>query len=364
MNYTIELFRGIAAFMVLNSHYVRFLSEQRNLLHFLWTGVDFFFVISGFVFARTILFKNAHFIPYITRRFFRIYPLYICSLAFYYYITPEHAEKTTFLLKHILFLQTTSSLSEAFYFNPAYWSLPVEMEFYFFVPLLGWLCKKYGIAILWRSIPLLIGIKIFLTLNSNPQPAMFNVYNSLNIHLPGKIVEFLVGIFLYNAFEHYYERNLNRGQLFAVSMLGFLIILGLGMVFVTYGDEGINKVFLLRAILNISCAVGYGLILFSFLFLFKQNHPKMRSISTFAGNISYGVYLFHNLLPIALLKLNIPVSGVSAYFSCIIAVIILSLIFHYSVENPCRQFGRYLSKKYELHADKQRRGDHDHPHRT
>ncbi|MGQ9658741.1 MAG: acyltransferase family protein, partial [Thermochromatium sp.] len=75
--------------------------------------------------------------PYTIRRVFRLYPLYLVSLPLYYLIAPESPDKPFYLLKHLVFLGTTSGAHEAFFFNPAYWSLPVEVEYYLLLPLLA-----------------------------------------------------------------------------------------------------------------------------------------------------------------------------------------------------------------------------------
>lgn len=99
----LELFRGTAAIMVMVCHYAFMLTEGITLLTFMWTGVDLFFVISGFVFARFILSKNIEFAPFIIRRFFRIYPLYIASLILYFLITADHQNKIEYFVNHMFF---------------------------------------------------------------------------------------------------------------------------------------------------------------------------------------------------------------------------------------------------------------------
>lgn len=155
MHPSIELFRGIAAWMVLTMHYAYFLTPEPSFLAFLWTGVDFFFVISGFVFGRAIYAGNLAVLPFLIRRFFRIYPLYFCSLILYYWFSADHPDKFSFFINH-LFLHTTHSVEEAFFFNPAYWSLPVEMEFYLLVPLLALVAARYKYFILILFISFLI----------------------------------------------------------------------------------------------------------------------------------------------------------------------------------------------------------------
>ena len=85
MNPIIELYRGIAALMVMLCHYRSIVfGDERNLLSFLWTGVDLFFVISGFVFAPHITNAKIKLNSFFIRRFFRIYPLYFLSLWIYF----------------------------------------------------------------------------------------------------------------------------------------------------------------------------------------------------------------------------------------------------------------------------------------
>ncbi|WP_069472739.1 hypothetical protein [Candidatus Marithrix sp. Canyon 246] len=64
------------------------------------------------------------------------------------------------------------------------------------------------------------------------------------------------------------------------------------------------------------------------------------------GNISYGVYLFHLLLPKVLNHLNYNLTGFIGYLTCLILTVILALMTYYLIENPARIFGRKLSTKF------------------
>ena len=146
MNPAIELFRGIAALMVLTSHYAYFFTSELSFLNFLQTGVDLFFIISGFVFAPVIYSGKIAVTPYLIRRFFRIYPLYLVSLLLYYGFAPIDPQKFTFFINHLFFLHTTHSVEELNFFNIAYWTLPIEAEFYLLVPFLVIACNN---TIIW-----------------------------------------------------------------------------------------------------------------------------------------------------------------------------------------------------------------------
>ena len=66
------------------------------------------------------------------------------------------------------------------------------------------------------------------------------------------------------------------------------------------------------------------------------------------GNISYGVYLFHMLIPQIFNHFNYQLSGLTGYLLCLCITIMITLIFYYTIENPARIFGRKLSNKLTL----------------
>lgn len=91
---SLDGFRGVAALLVLIwHHYIMMLDTTSPRLFCIYSlgfvsrsGVDMFFVLSGFLIART-LFKHrdstSFFVPFYIRRFFRIAPLYLALLLIY-----------------------------------------------------------------------------------------------------------------------------------------------------------------------------------------------------------------------------------------------------------------------------------------
>jgi exopolysaccharide production protein ExoZ len=345
MNPVIELFRGLAAWMVMTSHYyVLFFSKERCLANFFMTGYDLFFVISGFVFAKTIYGKdNPVILPYITRRFFRIYPLYFCSLIFYYIFTDPNPDKPLYFLKHLLFLHTTSSYEEASFFNAAYWTLPVEIEFYLLVPLLGILYNRHRGLIPFLLISSIV-MRIVIVYHITPQSG-FNAYTVLTFHLPGVFTEFIAGIMLFRINKNLKNRRIHAAYHMAAFAFGILLLSYLGYFFVKNGADGINAHLFTKAYFNTFCAAGYALILFSFLNLIKKERSRTTTSFLFMGKISYGVYLFHNVVPMIVHKFNYSASGLNGYLLCTAILIALSLVFHHGIEHPLRSFGRNLSRK-------------------
>ena len=75
MNPVVEAWRGIASLMVLWVHWGPVLGWPMGPMSFGFTGVDLFFVLSGFVFAPTVMASSAPSLgAYAVHRFARIYP--------------------------------------------------------------------------------------------------------------------------------------------------------------------------------------------------------------------------------------------------------------------------------------------------
>lgn len=343
MHPAIELFRGIAAWMVLTTHYARFFTSEQTVFGFLWTGVDFFFVISGFVFARVIFEGRVAVKPYIVRRFFRIYPLYALSLVFYYLATPAHADKLGIFVRHLFFLQTTSSKQEAFFFNGAFWTLPVEMEFYLLVPLLVLLVARFRYA-LGVLIPVLVVVAYFIAERAAPLENP-NIFTLLRFHIPVVLLEFSVGIILFRIYSLRWNTPPAGRVLMAVGALGIVLLGALAWYYVhVSGTPG--EVFLVRAYFNLYCAIGYALFLFPFLFWLRGDRPpRLVAFCLLMGSLSYGVYLLHNLYPRVFAQQIAAMNPWAAYFLGVLVTGVLAFSLYHLVENPARRLGRGISRR-------------------
>ncbi|MDT8397252.1 MAG: acyltransferase [Pseudomonadales bacterium] len=339
----IELFRGIAALMVLLTHYARFISSDNSALAFLWTGVDLFFVISGYVFAPMVLGPKTrgeasgknHVTAYLLRRFFRLYPLYLFALILYYFFSPAAPEKLGYFIRHLFFLHTTASTTEAYFFNPAFWSLPVEVEFYLALPLLALLG---GSA---RKLGLLFGLSLLLGMSLNYLRGPEDLFRVLSVHLTGILPEFIVGIFLHQAVQ----RTCTWPLALLVALLGAGIISADFLL--RYGDMAVETNALLNAPFNFMAALGYALLMFPVLRIRDTAYPSwLASLALLSGALSYGVYLFHNLMPRILLRLGMEQQQGWAFFLlCTFLTLAMALLCYHFLENPARQYGRRLSAR-------------------
>lgn len=338
----IEFSRGIAAFMVLACHYNYMLFSGRSVLSFLWTGVDLFFVISGFVFARLIYSQQIALKAFFIRRLFRIYPLYIVALLIYFALSYQQPEAATRLLEHLFFLHTLESPQHAFFFNPAFWSLPVEIEYYLLMPLLVYIgCLRAGLWILFVSS---LGLRLFLALQS--VPGSFDGYYILQVHISGILPEFLIGIFLYKAViisRDYRPSTLKRYQLSAFT-LGAGGIVALGYYFVCYGDAGLRQYPLFSSLFGVLAALSYALLLYAICYLDSalQHRVSIRLLIA-VGSISYPVYLIHNAAPKLLQFGGVNLSGGALFIASLMLTIALSFALHWLIEEPARRYGKKLA---------------------
>jgi len=149
--------RGIAILLVWTGHY--FVVPGKGIAAFLdgswfrlgWTGVDLFFVLSGFLIGGILLNVRdspRYFQTFYARRFFRIIPLYFAWIVLYMVVATLGSRCVSLvvgtiqpvdlsILSHFLFLQNfrnilTSTVS--FWWLSATWSLAVEEQFYLVSP--------------------------------------------------------------------------------------------------------------------------------------------------------------------------------------------------------------------------------------
>lgn len=159
--------RGLAILAVILYHYLANFGsslpvarELLGLVHSGWTGVDLFFVLSGFLITGILHdTKSAprFFLTFYARRTLRIFPLYYAVLAITFLILPHLAPSAALdtLRDHKLSLFTYTSnldmgLRESFFFNadPLYlghfWSLALEEQFYLLWPAVIFFLPRKG----------------------------------------------------------------------------------------------------------------------------------------------------------------------------------------------------------------------------
>jgi peptidoglycan/LPS O-acetylase OafA/YrhL len=285
----IDGLRGIAVLSVVINH------AGSSLLPGGFTGVDVFFVISGFLITKIILkdiedgtFSLTNF--YI-RRIRRIFPaLVVVMLAAvgmgYFTMLPDSFENlaqsvvaTTLFANNILLSVTSGYWDIASEFKPLLhtWSLGVEEQFYIVFPLVALFTLRFGRAYFAIVIVFVLSISLFLssTLTDHaPTPSFYLPHT--------RIWELLIGAFgALVATRH-------RPKGFAASLLSMA-----GLVLVIASALVIHKDLTYPSYIALFPCLGAFLLL-------VYNRPGSlthRALSigplAFAGTISYSVYLWH-----------------------------------------------------------------------
>jgi peptidoglycan/LPS O-acetylase OafA/YrhL len=315
----LDAFRALAIVAVLFYH-LGFLAELEfatplsgvaglfmRIFSYGWLGVEFFFMISGFVIFMTLARVSGP-VDFAVRRFARLYPGYLVSAGLVYLVTtliayaPNQHSAYDLLIAPLV----DAPFFHAAYVSGAYWSLVAEARFYF------WICVVYTLfpgkfEIAW-SLFCIIGYAAVLTL----APAYSDVVGGE--YLPF----FTLGIAFYKIFDGKFDRW--------VAVL--LLVAGLGItLFWSEENHDCNPAIMLLIILSF---VG----LFA-LFLDKRIDFIATRPLLFLGRISYALYLVHLEIGISLiywLRLH-HVPGLLADAVALLAVIALAQMISMSVED-------------------------------
>ena len=326
----IQSCRAIAALSVLLYHIGTTASAYHhessfNLLFPLGhLGVDFFFVLSGFIIF------NAHFddigdrkkgVLYAKKRFFRIYPIFFIITS---------SKVLIFLTWGIDFSEEQKSLD---YFLSSYLLFPIEGQF----PLINvaWTLSHEIIFYFYFLMAMLMGRKVFFFMTSawalsilfynliehEYNFALFYIFSTYNL-------EFIIGMFIALMYRH---TTNNPKYTFAGIAIFLLAFIYFGPVLTDLGRR-----FILGS--------GFGLLVLASANLPELKGAILRKVDALlylTGNASYSIYLVHTLVITALYKvlinsMNVNLLGLITLFVSLGA----GILFWKFVENPLLQFTR------------------------
>jgi peptidoglycan/LPS O-acetylase OafA/YrhL len=357
--WVVEAWRGAAALLVLWAHWGPPLGwpgmGPQSLLRFAFTGVDLFFVLSGFVFAPLLLQRPAPSVrAFALRRVSRIYPAYLVALALYVLLAWQAGRPLLYVTEHLL-MGHLQSREMTFYYNPAFWSLPAEVSFYAALPLLAvWLARGraavggegFGQGLRWL---LLLGMALLLRLAllAGADGAAENLAWILLHHLPGLLVEFLMGVWVWQRAQ----QPLSRAGAWAWGLAGLAGWCGLAAVFVQLPASVQAG---LGGQLALGAALCFALMLRATLLL-PSGGVAVQALARWGGRLSYSVYLLHTAwLTPALVWVGRWGSGVGSVLA-LGALLMSCLALYWAAEEPMRRWGRALASRWER-ADMERAG--------
>ncbi|MBK6321950.1 MAG: acyltransferase [Burkholderiales bacterium] len=341
MQWPIELLRGIAALMVVFAHYWGLAGVKAGLFVYFITGVDLFFVISGYVFAPYFFGKTLHPQSFFIKRFFRIYPLYACSLLIYVFLKFSTSQEAKYLVTHLFLLYTTESREIAFYYNQAYWSLPVEIEFYLFLPALAYIARLKGG--LFVMVALALVLHCVIAFFSPTDMRMANNFLAFSVHLPGLLIEFLLGVIAWQISRNELTARARFLMIFAGAALWVIAAWVFSFYFARGGDNAVMENDVLRGNIGLFAALAFMPIVAALGRFGQRAPPWLRIVSVWLGNLSFGIYLFHNAAPQILNLCGVIAPPVVFAALCIILTFLIAQVLYVWVENPSRNYGRAVA---------------------
>ncbi|MEH2022211.1 acyltransferase family protein [Nostoc sp.] len=340
----LQVYRGLAAVLVVLTHGNLILSREMHqgdllqIFHFGWIGVDFFFVLSGFIIFyihQSDIGKPNKLKSFIFKRFIRVYPLYWSILSIKILVSLFNTNKDSIyqrspdeIIKAILLLPQDHSILETTFIGVS-WTLSYEVFFYCIFALLILKNTKISQSII---VAWIIGI----------------ILNLLNLLPIGE--SFLVG-FIFN------ERNLEfvLGCLAAYTISKYQFKFATSLIYVSIFllvVSVINTKYQEFDVSGIPSLIAYGipftLLIIGSVYLELSKTVNIPQILIYIGNASYSIYLTHgfflgNIVKVFTKfadKLNIYLIpnaniyyNVSAFLIVILAVV-MGCVIHSYLEKP------------------------------
>lgn len=341
--WAVEAWRGVAALMVLSTHWAPLAGSHNPLTAFAFTGVDVFFVISGYVFAPHVLGHTEQALaPYALRRLLRIYPAYLVALALYAAWKWQAGAPLLYLGEHLLMLHVQSR-EMAFYYSPPFWSLPSEVAFYAVVPLLAWMSRGPQAARAWVALVVLAaGARLLFAGMADVQAQ--NLAYLLVHHLPGLLIEFLMGTWAWRQVQRRQGAGGETGAAAWRWWVGGALLFGAATAGY-WALEQLRGGHWWHGQLSLVAAAAFALVLVGTAGA-QPTGAAARATGWWAGRLSYGVYLLHPLWGLALAWWAPRWGAPAAWVAAGLGLGASAWALHVAVEEPCRRWGRRQAQRW------------------
>lgn len=305
--------RGLAVLLVLMHHFV--LGSNGGFLArltlFMWSGVDLFFVLSGFLITGILLDakgKPRYFRTFYARRVLRISPLYYGVLLILLVVLPAFG----FVIVpsgHYYYWGYLTNIDVALHGWPNqlvshFWTLAIEEQFYLIWPLVIFLIP---IRILRLGVPLMILVPMAIRLigSLNGYPIISLQVGTLS-HCDGLIMGSAIAVFLRTTVRRW--RINDRLAVVSVIIICLIFVLSsFGYLPITFLVTNWNILQRTISFTLISLAFSWILVLCIGSANGVQQFFTHRGLQ-WMGRYSYGLYVLHKPLIAAINAIPLPVS--------------------------------------------------------
>ncbi len=314
-----------------------------------WTGVDLFFVLSGFLISSQLfsqIKKEEHIslLRFFRKRFFRIVPALVVVLAIYFCFPSFHErESLPGIWRFLTFTQNFGLNIKDYGTFSHFWSLCVEEHFYFSLPLLlvFFLSTKTFKNSYWLLVLLFLFGFIFRSYiwnnyylpRSNEENSWIYWYRYIYYPTYNRLDGLLIGVAIAGIYQFlpdlWHEISRFGNQLIIFSLLILTVA-----YFLCYNENSYAATVFGFPVV----ALGYGFMALGALsptsFLFKWNSKITTSIAT----LSYALYLSHkgiiHVTQQLFAKLHIDANSNLMLLICILSCILGAWILNLAIEKP------------------------------
>jgi len=318
-----------------------------DIAKFGWTGVDLFFVLSGFLISSQLFSQikkrgNISYKEFFLKRFFRIIPAFLAVVSIYICF-PSFHEKESLppLWKFLTFTQNLGlDIQHAGTFSHA-WSLCVEEHFYFLFPiiLLLLISTKFFKRAYWLIILLFVlGFLIrnyswhnFYVPNIDKENSWMFWYKYIYYPTYNRLDGLLAGVSiaaLYQFLPNTFSKISNFGNLLVL----FSLITLTGAYFLCYEERSYYATVFGFPLV----AIGYGLMVIAAIsptsFLYKWNSKT----TTFIATLSFAIYLTHKGVIHITQKIfnTVDENSNAMLLICIVSCLLVALLLNLLIEKP------------------------------
>lgn len=325
----LDLLRFFAAFWVMNFHYFLGLSGALSWYRYGNLGVPLFFIISGFVISQSI--STSTIKKFAFGRFVRLFPLFwlICTATYIFTLLMPNGNPVSFYEYLISMTMLGDKFGGLFHLyglvDPVYWSLTVELIFYFAI-------AAFVYFFTWQKIRFFLWGWLLLSIASFALQIdqLFIMKILLVRHASYFIFGAAVALIISN------KENITK-QRFNFDYL-LLLITAIYSTFISY--KALPPYFVVNTLDTHIVTVLHPVFFIAFITLIYLSKYlqsiKVRTMCGIIGGITYPLYLMHQTIGITLLDYFKNLNSHTYHGAIMMTVIIVVSYFVYLLDKKMR----------------------------